>query len=446
MSTELAFFLGLAVLLILAIPLKVNEFVSLMLAAATIGILSGLGAKTTVDVMVQGFGSTVSKIGIIIIFGVLLGQYLEDSRAAERLARSVVALAGNRHSPLAMAISGYLVAIPVFSDVAYVIMGPLAKAVSRRSGVCFHVIGVSLAGGLLATHVLVPPTPGPLAVAGLLDIDIGRMILWGGFVALCMTAGGWLWAILVIPRYMPAMIPPAPRHESPGTAETLGETDNLPGVAASFLPLILPLFLILLDTTSQMVLPRGHPLRDFCAAIGNANVALFLGAAVALALLHRRLRAAGKPRLAAIDSALKGAGPIIFITAAGGSLGDILEKSGAGQSIATFFAGSGLPFLLVPFAISGLLKTIQGSGTVAVITAATLCLPIAQQLQIDPLLIALSAGSGARLICHVNDSFFWVFANMGGLDTRTALKTLSASNVAMAFSGLAGTWVVSHLL
>jgi GntP family gluconate:H+ symporter len=195
-----------------------------------------------------------------------------------------------------------------------------------------------------------------------------------------------------------------------------------------------------------MLLEEGHPLRTVAAAIGNANVAVFLGACAALALLHRKLRAAGKPALAAVEGALKSAGPIIFITAAGGSLGAILEKSGAGGTIAEFFAGSGLPFLLIPFAISGLLKTIQGSGTVAVVTAATLCLPIAQQLQMDPLLIALSAGSGARLICHVNDSFFWVFANMSGIDTRTALKTLSVSNVALAFSGLAGTWVVSFII
>lgn len=445
MSNELAFFAGIVVLLVLVIPLRVNEFVSLMLAAATIGILSGLGASATLDIMLDGFGATVGKIGIIIIFGILLGQYLEDSRAAETLARSVVRAVGDRHAPLAMAMSGYVVGIPVFSDVGYVVMSPLAKAVSRRSGVSLCIIGVSLSAGLLATHVLVPPTPGPLAVAGLLGIDLGRMILWGSFVALFMTLAGWLWAILVIPRYMAPVIPPAPA-EIPAEGATGEEDANLPGLGAALIPLALPLVLIQLDTTSRMLLEPAHPFRAFAAAIGDANVAVFLGACAALALLHRRLRAAGKPRLAAINGALGSAGPIIFITAAGGSLGEILEKSGAGGTIADFFAASGMPFLLIPFVISGLLKTVQGSGTIAVITAATLCLPIAHRLQLDPLLIALSAGSGARLVCHVNDSFFWVYANMSGFDTRTALKSLSLANIAMAFGGLAGTWVVSHLI
>lgn len=446
MSIELAFLIGLAVLLFLAIPLKVNAFVSLLLSAATIGLLSGMGATDTIDVIVHGFGATVSKIGIIIIFGVLLGQYLEDSRAAERLARSVVEWVGEKRSPLAMALSGYVISIPVFSDVGYLIMSPLAKAVSRRTGISFLVIAVSLAGGLLATHVLVPPTPGPLAVAGLLGIEVGRMILWGGVVALFMTLGGWLWAVLVIPRYMPAVIPPPVAAEAAGRPDSAQEEEGMPGIWAALIPLLLPLILILADTTGRMLLEPGHPLRNTAAAIGDANVAVFVGACAALGLLHRKLRIAGKPRLAGIEAALKNAGPIIFITAGGGSLGAVLERSGAGQSIAEFFANSGLPFVLIPFAISGLLKTVQGSGTVAVVTAATLCLPIAQQLAMDPLLIALGAGAGARLICHVNDSFFWVFANMSGFDTRTALKTLSASNVAMAFSGLAGTWAVSLFL
>jgi GntP family gluconate:H+ symporter len=272
------------------------------------------------------------------------------------------------------------------------------------------------------------------------------MILWGGFVALCMTLSGWLWATVVMPRYMPVYIPPEPSLSKEPGAPPVADAVSMPGFFAAIAPLLVPLLLILADTTGRMLLPADNPLRSVLSIIGNANVAVFLGAACALALLHRKLRAAGKPRLAAIDGALKSAGPIIFITAAGGSLGAVLEKSGAGQSIAEFFANSGLPFLLIPFGITGLLKTIQGSGTIAVVTAATLCLPIAQRLELDPLLIALSSGAGARLICHVNDSFFWVYANMGGVDTRTALKTLSASNVAMALGGLAATWVVSLVI
>lgn len=446
MSVELAFFIGLAVLLVLAIPLKVNAFVSLILSAATIGLLSGMGMEATVSGITSGFGNTVSKIGIIIIFGVILGQYLEDSRAAESLARSAVRAVGEKRSPIAMALSGYVISIPVFSDVGYVILASLAKAISRASKISFYVIAVSLSAGLLATHVFVPPTPGPLAVAGLLDIEIGRMIIWGGFAAFVMTLGGWAWAQFVIPRYMETCIPGEEEPVEEAEEEVAQEEKPLPGVWVSAFPLVLPLFLILSNTSAKMALPGDHPLLVLTGALGDANVAMVLGAASALLLLGRRLQAEGRSPLKIIDAALKSAGPIIFITAAGGSLGAILKTSGAGGAIAELIAGSGLPFILVPFAISGILKTIQGSGTVAVITAATLCLPIANQLQLDPILIALAAGSGARLICHVNDSYFWVFANMSGFDTKTALKTLSTANLAMAFAGLFATWIASLII
>lgn len=444
MSVEFAFIIGLVALLVLAIPLKVNAFVSLLVSAFIIGLLSGMGTEATVTGIAKGFGNTVSKIGIIIIFGVILGQYLEDSRAAEKLARSIVKRVGGRNSPLAMALSGYVISIPVFSDVGYVILAPLAKAISRTSRVSFYAIAVSLSAGLLATHVFVPPTPGPLAVAGLLGIDIGEMILWGGFAALMMTLGGWAWAQLVLPRYMEPFIP---EEDSAANAiESEASDADIPGLCAAVIPLLLPLVLILSATSASAFLDQADPLRQIALALGNANVAMFLGALAALILLGRKLKAAGKPALKVIDGALETAGPIIFITAAGGGLGSILKLSGAGSALAEMVVSSGLPFILVPFAISGLLKTIQGSGTVAVITAATLCLPIGEQLQLNPILIALAAGSGARLICHVNDSYFWVYANMSGFDTRTALKTLSAANLAMAFSGLFATWIASLIL
>ena len=177
-----------------------------------------------------------------------------------------------------------------------------------------------------------------------------------------------------------------------------------------------------------MVLPKGHPFITFTSFIGNANIAMAIGVIFAICLLGKKLKNNGEKNsiLKIMDDALKSAGPIIFITVAGGALGAILKSSGAGKAIAEAVANSGMPFILVPFIIAGILKTIQGSGTVAVVTAATLSLPIAQQLGLYPILIALASGSGARLICHVNDSYFWVYTNMSGFDTKTGLKTLSA--------------------
>ena len=442
MTIELAFLVGLAVLLVLAIKFKVNAFVSLLISALTIGLLSGMDPGDVIKTMTGGFGKTISSIGIVIIFGVMLGKFLEDSRGAEKMARAMAKAVGEKRSPLAMALSGYLISIPVFSDVGYVILAPLAKAISRTSKVSFYAIAVSLSAGLLATHVFVPPTPGPLAVAGLLGIDIGEMIIWGSLAALGMTLAGWLWAITVMPKFAGSYIP-----EIEDT-DLIDDKSELPGGFISFIPLLLPMILILMDTTSKMMLPKEHVFLNITGFIGNANIAMSVGVLSAILLLGSKLKKSGEksPVLKIMDDALKSAGPIIFITAAGGALGAILKSSGAGKAIAEAVAGSGMPFILVPFAIAGILKTIQGSGTVAVVTAATLCLPIAQQLGLHPVLIALASGSGARLICHVNDSFFWVYTNMSGFDTKTGLKTLSAANVAMAFGGLAVTFIASIVL
>ena len=239
----------------------------------------------------------------------------------------------------------------------------------------FFAVAVSLSAGLLATHVFVPPTPGPLAVAGLLGVDIGEMIIWGGLAALGMTLAGWLWAITVMPKFAGTYIPPEIEDDMIDTSSS-----ELPGGLKSFIPLLLPMFLILLNTTSKMLLPKESTFLVFTSFVGDANIAMSLGVVVAMLLLGKKLFKSGakSPILKVMDDALKSAGPIIFITAAGGALGAILKSSGAGKAIAEAVANSGMPFILVPFFIAGILKTIQGSGTVAVVTAATLCLPIAQ--------------------------------------------------------------------
>lgn len=442
MSSIMAFVIGLVVLLFLAIKLRISAFVALLVGAVTIGLLSGMDGVAVVKGITGGFGSTLTSIGIIIIFGVMLGKYLEDSGGARRLAIDCVRLLGQKKSPFAMSIAGYLVSIPVFSDVGYVILSPLAKAISNKSGVAFAALAVSLAAGLLATHVYVPPTPGPLAVAGLLKIDIGRAIAYGSFAAIFMTLFGWAWAMF----YIAKKYPEAYQYHATSTDTPVDVTNekDMPGTIPSLLPLLFPMILILLNTTSAMVLGKKHPVSEFFAFIGDANVALALGTLLAIIMLGKRV---GKEKVLKImDASLTESGQIIFITAAGGSLGAILKVSGAGNAVAEYVAQSGLPFILIPFVISGLLKAIQGSGTVAVITAATLCAPMATQLNMDPILIFLATGAGARLICHVNDSFFWVFTKMNEYDMNMGLKTLSISGLPMALGGLFATWLVQMFM
>lgn len=442
MPMELVFVVGMAVLLFLCLKVKANAFVSLLSTALVMGLMSGMGAAETIEAITTGFSGTVKSIGIIIIFGIMLGNYLDAAKGTNRMAIDAVRLVGQKRAGLAMAITGYLVSIPVFSDAALVILTPLVKAIHRKTRIPLAILAVSLSGGLLATHVFVPPTPGPLAAAGLLGIDIGQAILYGAFGAAFMTLAGWIFAELYF-KNKPESYYTFRENTEEQTEEApdLDDTSDLPGSFASLMPLIVPIIFILSKTTSDMLLPEGSPVRAITSFIGDSNIALAIGAILAIITLGKRL--GGKKIIEIMDTTLKDAGPIVFITAAGGALGQVLKSSGAGASLAELVINTGLPFILIPFVISGLLKVVQGSGTVAVTTAATLCAPIAASLGLNPILIFLASGAGARLCCHVNDSFFWVYTNCMGFDMKTGLKTLSISNVVMSLGGLLATFICS---
>lgn len=445
MPIEFVFIIGIAVLMFLCLKVKASAFISLLATALVMGLLSGMPGPDVVGAITSGFAGTVESIGIVIIFGIMLGNYLDAAKGTNRMALDTVKLVGQKRASLALAITGYIVSIPVFSDAAFVILTPLVKAIHKKTRIPLAILGVSLAAGLLSTHVYVPPTPGPLAAAGLLGIDIGRAILYGAFAAVFMTLFGWIFVSIYLrnkPESFYTFRDDAEQAaETAQSAEDLMDESKLPGTLASLLPLVIPILLIIANTTCSMLLPEGSPILSVSGFIGDANVALAIGVVLSIILLGRRL--GGKAVLKIMDDSLKDAGPIVFITAAGGALGEVLQVSGAGDSLANGIVGLGLPFILVPFVISAILKVVQGSGTVAVTTAATLCAPIAASLGLDPVLIFLASGAGARACCHVNDSFYWVYTNCMGFDMKTGLKTLSVSNVAMSLGGLFATFLCS---
>ncbi|WP_024292018.1 GntP family permease [Lacrimispora indolis] len=441
MPMELVFLIGIAVLLILCIKVKANAFVALLVTGLIIGVLSGMSGSDTVEALTTGFSGTVKSIGIIIIFGIMLGNYLDAAKGTNRMALDAIRLVGQKRAGLAMAITGYIVSIPVFSDAAFVILTPLVKAINKKTRIPLAILAVSLSSGLLATHVYVPPTPGPLAAAGLLGIDIGEAILYGAFAAVFMTAFGWIFAELYFKKKPDSFYTFREGEVPEAVGDDADDTSGLPGTLASLLPLVVPILLIISKTTCDMLFPADSLVVTVTSFVGDSNIALALGAVLAIITLGRRM--GGKKIIKVMDDTLKDAGPIVFITAAGGALGQVLKVSGAGDSLATMVINTGLPFILIPFVISGLLKVVQGSGTVAVTTAATLCAPIAASLGLNPILIFLASGAGARVCCHVNDSFFWVYTNCMGYDMKTGLKTLSISNIFMSIGGLVATFICS---
>ena len=441
MPIELVFVIGIVILLFLCLKVKANAFISLLATAMVMGVLSGMSGSETVSSITSGFAGTVQSIGIVIIFGILLGNYLDAAKGTNRMAIDTVRLVGQKRAGLAMAITGYIISIPVFADAGFVILTPLVKAIHKKTRIPLAILAVSLSAGLLATHVYVPPTPGPLAAAGLLGIDIGQAILYGAFAAVFMTAFGWIFAELYFRNKPESYYTFRDDVKEEKSSMDLSDDKDLPGSLASLLPLLIPILLIVSNTTCSMLLPEGSPVLLITSFVGDSNIAMAIGAVLAIILLGKRMGT--KKILSVMDSTLKDAGPIVFTTAAGGALGEVLSSSGAGDSLASMVISTGLPFILIPFVISGLLKIVQGSGTVAVTTAATLCAPIAASLGLNPILIFLASGAGARACCHVNDSFFWVYTNCMGFDMKTGLKTLSISNVFMAFGGLCATFICS---
>ena len=345
---EIVFLIGMAILLFLALKVKVNAFMALLGTALVMGLLAGMPTTAVVNGIVTGFAGTVKSIGIVIIFGIMLGNYLEASKATNKMALDTVKLVGEKRSGLAMAISGYIVSIPVFSDAGFVILSPLVKAISKKAKIPLAVLAVSLSAGLLATHVYVPPTPGPLAAAGMLGIDIGRAILYGGFAAIFMTGAGWLFAELYF-RNKPESFYTYREDAEPQPEADMDEAD-LPSSLTAVFPLLVPIVLIIMNTTFNMLLPKGSPVLNVTSFIGDPNIALAIGALLAIALLGKRL--GSKKVMKIMDASLKDAGPIVFITAAGGALGQILKASGAGASLAQMVINTGMPFILIPFTIA----------------------------------------------------------------------------------------------
>ena len=259
MPMEFVFIIGLAVLLFLCLKVRANAFISLLATALVMGLLSGMTGADTIGAITGGFSGTVKSIGIIIIFGIMLGNYLDAAKGTNRMALDAVRLVGQKRAGLAMAITGYIVSIPVFSDAAFVILTPLVKAIHKKTRIPLAILAVSLSAGLLATHVYVPPTPGPLAAAGLLGIDIGQAIMYGAFAAVFMTLFGWGFAEIYF-RNKPSSFY---SFQESGKKEEEGldiedETD-LPGTMASLLPLVVPILLILGKTTCDMLCPEGVP-------------------------------------------------------------------------------------------------------------------------------------------------------------------------------------------
>lgn len=441
----LAFVIGMLVLVILAIkPFRFHVFVALILSALTIGILAGMTPVEALQATTGGLGGIVADAGMLIIFGIVLGSLLDKSGAARSLADKFISLIGKSRADLGIGISGMVSSIPIFSDAVYILLFPLVKRISEDNKIPIASTSVALASGALAAHVFVPPTPGPIVAASILGVDIGRLMLYGLIASIGMTLGGWAYGHYYLAKKYPdaytgtdlrnAVHEKMEEHEWEEQEKEVIETEEpeqkkLPHPVMALSLILLPMALILMNTTADWQLAEGHNLLQYTGFFGSPNFALMISAGVAALLLRKYI---DKEELGnVIGDSLKVAAPILFITGGGVAISNILKASGAGEAFAESLTGTGLPIILIAFVIGGLMKTATGSGTTAIVTSASLSVPFVE-MGYSPLLIALAAGAGARLVCHLNDSFFWIFTEVSELDVDSGLRTLTVANVFMS--------------
>lgn len=396
---------------------KINAFVVLIMIAFLYGLSIGMPALDVIKAIKDGFGGTLANIGIVIIAGTIMGYILEKTGAALAMTRAILKIVGKDQSPLAMNIAGYITSIPVFCDSGYVILTPLNKALANETGKSMAIMAVALSTGLYATHTMVPPTPGPLAAAASLNADLGTVILYGLIASVPAALSGWFWANYIGKKYD---IKPEVEESYTHLIEKYGK---LPNTFMSFLPLVLPIILILLKSVASFpTLPFGakesfsYKLFNF---IGDPVTALMIGVITSLFLVKRSELGT------AVDTwmghGIKDAAIILAITAAGGSFGKVLQASPMVEFIKVNMGGLSLGMFL-PFIISAALKTAQGSSTVAIITTASILAPLIGTLGLNPALTVVAIGAGSMVVSHANDSYFWVVSQFSNMPVNTAYK------------------------
>ncbi len=443
----LLYLLGLSIVFIVMTTtrLKLHPFLALLLAAFGYGVLSGKMSLADVVASVNaGFGGTIGSIGIVILAGSIIGIFLEKSGGAFALAERVVGLVGRKNVPMAMSIIGYIVSIPVFCDSGFVILAPLARAMSRKAGVSLAASAIALSLGLYATHTMVPPTPGPIAAAGVLEADLGLVILWGLPVALVALAAGWLFAVTVAAR-VPL------KNEAPSN-----EPDSVqlgiphPSALKSLVPILVPIVLIVAKSVADMLVPSAeqHGVAAVASFIGQPVVALLLGVFLAF-LLPRKLTREMLSTSGWVGEAVLGAATIIIITGSGGAFGKVLQNSNISSVITERLGGSAGLSLMLPFVIAAALKTAQGSSTVAIITTAGIMLPLLETLGLTGptarALTVIAIGAGSMVVSHVNDSYFWVVTGLSGMSVKEGYKLQSLGTLVQGSAAAAALWLLSTL-
>ncbi|ART78008.1 GntP family permease [Sutcliffiella horikoshii] len=423
------------VLLFLVIRTKLHAFVALLLVSLLVGIASGMPLNEVTASVQNGMGGTLGFVAVVVGLGAMFGKMLEVSGGAERLAQTLMKKFGEEKSQWALGITGFLVAIPVFFDVGFIILVPIVYGLAKKTGKSLLHYGIPLLAGLAVTHSFIPPTPGPIAVADLIGADLGWVILFGviaGIPAMILAGpvfGKYIGKKIhvVVPKYMEI------------DEDKVYEKD-LPGFGLIASIILVPLVLILVNTFSTVMFEEGHIVREITTFVGHPFVALTIATLLTFYFLGTKRGYTKQDVQDIATKALEPAGIIILVTGAGGVFKQVLIDSGVGDVLGEMMAGSALPPIVLAFLIAAAVRVAQGSATVSMVTAAGLITPLIGIMGLEgPVLglIVISIASGATVLSHVNDSGFWLVNRYFGLDVKDTLKSWTVMETIIGLVGFA---------
>jgi len=440
----LAVFIGVAVLLVLILYVRIQAFISLLIASIVVGLIAGMEPMQIIETIQTGMGNTLGFVAVVVGLGSMFGAILEHSGGAEALGNYMLEKLGEKNASWALMITGFFVAIPVFFDVAFIILIPIIYSLQRKSGKSLLLYAIPLLAGLAITHAFIPPTPGPVAVADILKADLGWVILFGFIVGIpTAILSGPLFGKYIAKRIFVS---------APAMNEKEYKDQNFPGVILVLSIIAIPINLIVLNTIiSSPLVPESllsETTRNWFRMIGHPFTALIIANLMAWYLLGIK-RGFSKEKLFDITSKSMGpAGVIILLTGAGGVFKEMLVNTGTGEMIANYFASVGISILLFAFIAAALIRILQGSSTVAMITSAGITSPLlmGNMNEIDKALLVIVIASGASILSHVNDSGFWLVSKYLGLNEKQTFKSWTLMTTILATVGFLTAFILSKLL
>ncbi|MDO5298591.1 MAG: GntP family permease [Clostridia bacterium] len=446
------FFVLMVIVMIVAISrFKIHPFLSIMGVSLLLALFS-LPLTSIPGTIGAGFSSTFSSLGIVIILGAMIGFFLEKTGAALTMADWVVRRVGDKHPDLAILLMGWIVSIPVFCDSGFVILNPIRKALIKKTGVSGAAMAVALSAGLYTSHVFIPPTPGPIAAANSLGLESNMLLVIGigVLVSIPVLIAGYLFAKAIGPKVHST-------DDNDQTAksydELKAEYGTLPGTAISFAPIVVPIILMALKSIVDMAGMTGF-FAQLLQFLGTPIIALAVGLIISVGTLFSAGKGEDFSKLT--DETLRTVGPILFVTAAGGVLGKVISDAGIVTYITENAPGLSSIGIFFPFLIAAILKSAQGSSTVAITTTAGIMGAFSAEGSLmtalgltSPLAAALTVmaiGAGAMTVSHANDSYFWVVTNFGGLKAEDGYKTQTLCTLVMGVVAIIFIWLISMFI